>query len=253
MKLCVLGSGSRGNSIYVEDNGTAILVDAGFYTTRLETMLHQIGVDPAAISGIVISHDHSDHVIGAARFVKRNKVPLYMNNGTRNALERFIPGDDVVEFSHDEKFEIGGITIDAFPVLHDAADASGFCLEANGRKAAIVTDIGYVTTLVRERLKGCNTILLESNHDEDLLMQGSYPWHLKQRILGKRGHLSNLHAARTLEEVITPELNRVILVHVSRDNNTHELINKAHSSLSNGNEIDIFIAAQESIGEIYNV
>jgi phosphoribosyl 1,2-cyclic phosphodiesterase len=253
MRICVLGSGSRGNSTYVEANGTSLLIDTGFYVSRTRELLNAIGTDVQDLHGILITHEHSDHVIGLSRIMKHSDVPVYMSSGTYQGLKTFLPDKKVNEFEHGTEFRISDIAVRPFSVLHDAADPSGFILETDGRKAGIVTDVGHVTTSVREYLKGCNTILLESNHDEERLMRGRYPWYLKQRILSKEGHLSNIRSARTVEEVTTPELHHVVLVHLSQENNTPELAQRAHASFLEKSGIKLSITSQNTMSNMFEV
>jgi len=253
MRIRVLGSGSRGNSIYIENNGTSFLIDVGFSFLRMKGLLSHIGITPDDLDGILITHEHYDHIAGLLQFLKRTDVPVYMSSGTRAGLEN-LPGNGAVkEFIHGSEFSIGDVTVNAFPVLHDGADPSGFCLESGGRRAVVATDLGYVTTLVRERLQGCHAILLESNHDESRLMQGPYPWHLKQRVLSKEGHLSNLHAAKAIEDAVHPELNHVVLMHLSQENNTPELARNTHAEFCADRGINLLIASQNEIGEFFEV
>lgn len=253
MRVCVLGSGSKGNSFYVEHNGTSLLIDVGFAASRMIELLHEIRVHSKDIKGILITHEHIDHVSGLVRFSKDNTIPVFMNSKTHDAIAPYLNGRKIEKFEQGVSFSIGTIAISPFSVSHDAADPSGFCLEAQGRRACIVTDIGHVTTLVHERLHGCNTIFLESNHDEDLLLHGKYPWYLKQRILSNQGHLSNLHARRTIERVATSHLKQVVLIHLSQENNTPELARQTVSPFLTKREINLAIADQFRVSDVFEV
>ena len=250
MKVQILGSGSRGNAAYVEHDGTVILIDIGFSLQRLTSLLCEAGLFPHNLCGVVITHEHSDHVAGFRQFMKLYSAPVYMNEETGNALKDYIDAGTIREFRHGESFAIGSIAITPFSVMHDAADPSGFRFEAGGGRAAFVTDIGYVTTVVKEQLKGCNALFIESNHDEGKLLQGQYSWYLKQRIMSKKGHLSNGHSARTIEEVYSPDLRRVVLMHLSEENNTPELALNAHHPFIHKSGISLSISKQDGIGEV---
>ena len=253
MNIQVLGSGSKGNAIFAEHEDFALLIDIGFSLSRLTAMLKQAGFHIHNLNAVLISHEHSDHVCGLRQLMKKSTVPVYMNGGTRDALSEHIRPEGVKGFEYNEPFRIGPFTVTPFEVLHDAAEPSGFRIEAGGGKAAVATDLGYATTLVKEHLKGCNVLFLESNHDEGMLMQGPYSWYLKQRIMGKRGHLSNAHAARVIEEVYSSELRRVVLMHLSDKNNTPELARKEHSSFLADMNIGLSVSEQHAAGEVIPV
>ncbi len=253
MNIRVLGSGSRGNAACVEHNGTVILIDIGFSLSKIAALLKEAGFLIHNLKGVVITHEHADHIAGLRQFMKKCSVPVYMNEGTRDALKPYIDSGTVREFRHGEAISIGTIAVIPFAVMHDAADPSGFRFEAGGRKAAFVTDIGYVTTFVKEQLKGCNALFLESNHDEGRLLQGPYSWYLKQRIMSRRGHLSNGHSARTIEEVYSPELRDVVLMHLSEENNTPELAENAHSPFIRESGIRLSLSKQHDIGDMIQV
>jgi phosphoribosyl 1,2-cyclic phosphodiesterase len=222
LQVCVLASGSSGNSIYVASGKTRILIDAGLSARQVAVRLGQIGVVPESIAGICVSHEHGDHIAGIRVLQKRHGIPVYANAGTLNGIRRMPKSDEITAkvFQTGSPFEIGDITIEPFSVPHDAYEPVGFRLYTEETAIGIVTDLGMATTLVREKLKGCNAIIMESNHDEDLLQEAPRPWPLKQRIRSRQGHLSNIDAARLIADCSTDALEHVFLSHLSSDCNT---------------------------------
>ena len=224
-KVCVLGSGSSGNCTYVGSDEHGILIDAGLSAKETCRRLDEIGIDISFIKGICISHEHSDHISGARVLQKKYGIPVFTNAGTLDAMKNSpkFSLSDVRVFSNGSPFMIGDIVIEAFSVPHDAYDPVGFSITLNGSKVGIVTDMGMVTNLIRERLKGCDLLIVESNHDQALLQGADRPWTLKQRIMGRQGHLSNDRAAEVITEVASKDLQQVFLAHISKDCNRHDL------------------------------
>jgi phosphoribosyl 1,2-cyclic phosphodiesterase len=222
LEVCVLASGSSGNSIYVASGTTRILIDAGLSAKQIALRLGHIGVIPESINGICVSHEHGDHIGGIRVLQKRHSIPVYANAGTLNGILRQHKGNEIAAkvFQTGSTFEIGDILIEPFSVPHDAYEPVGFRLQTADTCVGIVTDLGMVTSLVREKLKGCRAIIVESNHDEDLLQEAPRPWPLKQRIRSRQGHLSNIDAARLITESATEKLEHVFLAHLSSDCNT---------------------------------
>ena len=224
MRFCLLASGSAGNAVYVESGGTRLLVDGGLSGRELADRLGRVGADPASLAGIVVSHEHADHVLGVGVLARRYRLPVYIHPRTLEAAApRLGRLDRVVPFRTGESFPVGSLRLRPFPVPHDAVRPVGFLLEGRGRRLGLATDMGFVPALVRERLRGCHALVLESNHDPDLLRKGPYTWPLKQRILGRNGHLSNQAAAALLRDLLHPGLQRVVLAHLSQVNNLPEL------------------------------
>ncbi|MBT8041865.1 MAG: MBL fold metallo-hydrolase [Pontiella sp.] len=222
LEVCVLASGSSGNSIYVASNRTRILIDAGLSARQIALRLEQIGVVPESINGICVSHEHGDHVAGIRVLQKRHGMRVYANAGTLDGIKRQHKSHEISAhvFQTGSAFEIGDITIEPFSVPHDAYEPVGFRIQTGSTAVGIVTDLGMVTSLVRDKLKGCHAIIIESNHDEDLLREAPRPWPLKQRIRSRQGHLSNMDAARLIAESATDDLEHVFLAHLSSDCNT---------------------------------
>jgi len=250
MRLIPLGSGSSGNATLVEIAGRRLLVDAGLSARALGLRLGQVGIDPATVDWILISHEHTDHVRGAELFSRRHGVALVCALETLEAMDR--SRDDFAEWiplPAGRKLELGPVAVDPFPVPHDAARPVGFVLEGEGVRVGLATDLGHATALVRERLRGCQALMLEANHDERMLRDGPYPWHLKQRVSGRTGHLSNDEAARLLCEVVDGESRAVVLAHLSEKNNRPELARgTAATALSAGGRrrVTVRVASRKS-------
>lgn len=222
VEITVLGSGSSGNATLIRSADTAILVDAGFSCKQLvERMADGAKFDAGRLDGILVSHEHIDHIRGLRVLTKRLGAPVYSaaaTHATREVQEQEIKRPERI--TSGESFSIGAMTISPFTIPHDAADPLGFIIEVEGLRIGHVTDIGYPTELARHLLRGCHVIVLETNHDRDMLLNGPYPWHLKQRIMSRTGHMSNPDAGELLAEVVHSDLVAVVLAHLSRENNT---------------------------------
>ena len=226
--LTVLGSGSRGNSLHLEYGGRAILVDAGLSAKQLESRMAQVGADAAELLGVVLTHEHGYHSGGLKTFLKKRRCPVFASHGTKDALEPELATADWRSFEAGAKVEIGEFLVETFPVPHDAAEPIGMRIMAGQVRIGLVSDLGYVTRLVVERLKGCAALVLEANYDEAMLRdEEKRPWSVKQRISARHGHLSNGAAAKLVEEVAGPELRDLFLGHISEDCNRPELAKKA--------------------------
>lgn len=218
MRVTVLGSGSGGNSTLIEGGGARILVDAGFSGRDLERRLREAGVEPSLLDGIVITHDHSDHTHGMGVLARRFGTPLYLTARTRLAAARLLTGrEEVHEYVSGRPFRIGGLEIDPFLTVHDAADPVAVTVREieTGDRLGIATDLGRPTVAVRASLAGCHLLVLEANHDEAMLWNGPYPWSVKQRIASSHGHLSNEAAATLARELYHRTLAAVVLAHLS--------------------------------------
>ena len=198
LELCTLASGSSGNSLLVTDGRTHVLVDAGISCRRICTGLKELGVEPTELAGVLITHEHSDHISGLTTLTKQLRLPVYASPGTgRQLCYRIAFLEELLRpVAPGEGFSIGGLAIESFPTSHDAAESVGYALSAGGRKAAVVTDLGYVTGAVLRGIRGADLLVAEANHDVEWVQSGPYPYHLKARILGDRGHLSNEAGAR---------------------------------------------------------
>jgi len=247
MRICTLASGSSGNSLFIETERTKILVDAGISIKQLNVRLKALGVQMSEIDLVVTTHEHTDHA-AALPYIK---VPVYVAQATVPLWKDRV--ENLKEFDTESPFYIKDILITPFPVPHDALDPVGFTIETEHKKVGIVTDIGSVTALVRERLKGASVLVLEFNHDEKMLLYGHYPWDLKQRIRSRLGHLSNEDAAGLLKSLIHDGLRHVILAHLSEINNTPNMALKAaYQALAKDGleQVRFSVAPRKTLGEI---
>jgi phosphoribosyl 1,2-cyclic phosphodiesterase len=181
--------------------------------------LASIGTESRELDAILISHEHSDHIRGAGALARKLKIPLLVSRQTFLAGSSSLGKTEIIEFDPGCPFNFKDIWIDPFPITHDACDPVGFMIDCGEGKFGIATDLGIATGLVKEKLKGCRALVVESNHDEEMLVNGPYPWHLKQRIRSRHGHLSNSESASLLDEIIHPGLEAVFLAHLSEVNN----------------------------------
>ncbi len=225
LEICVLASGSSGNCIFVRSATTRILIDAGISCRRVAGCLEQIGEKLEGVNAVCVTHEHGDHHRALAVLHRRTGVGLYANHGTVEALSLDIRMRDLPWniFQTGVPFQIGDITIEPFPIPHDSYEPVGMVLRSGGAAAGIATDIGIPTAQLCERLKGCQVLVLESNHDEDMLRNSTRPWKLKQRISGRHGHLSNNQAAEILLQVAGKGLHTVLLAHLSNECNLPHL------------------------------
>jgi len=226
MKVRVLASGSKGNCILVSGEQTAILIDAGLSMRKIKDILLEIDFPVDLIKAILISHEHYDHIKGAGALARNLRIPVMVNEATyRAGLRRFGRIQALFHFENGSKFTHNEFLIEPFSVPHDSADNSCFLISERGysQKLAVVTDLGYPTMLVKEMMKKPSTVILESNHDIDMLINGPYQWWLKQRVKGKNGHLSNVQAVELLEEVLHAGLKNIVLAHLSEINNEPNL------------------------------
>jgi len=224
MRVCVLGSGSGGNCTLIQSDRTALLVDAGLSSRQTKIRLEEIGLSLDEIDGIVIGHEHGDHVKGLDVIARRWGGPVFMNRATREAVAaRESAPWQVKIFTNGQDFSLGDLTIHPFSVFHDAQDPVGFSVRRGEINVVVATDLGTATRLVREELKGAWAAVLEANHDPDLLANGSRPWALKQRINSSQGHLSNEAAGDLLASSAGERLRDVFLAHLSRECNRPEL------------------------------
>lgn len=226
MKFSVLSSGSKANCTFVSMGGTNLLIDCGLSATQAVKRLSALGIDPACLDAIIVTHEHSDHLYGVATMSRRFELPVYANPAVLEQIDRPYGREP---FATGALFSIGGVQIEPFSIPHDAVDPVGFSLRSGPFKFGHATDLGKVTPLVRESLRGCQAMVVESNHDPLLLQECSYPWELKQRISSSHGHLSNEAAGMLLAELMHHSLVHVVLAHLSENSNTPEV---AHHTVS---------------------
>ena len=225
VQLTILGSGSSGNCAYLETPETRLLIDAGFSGQQIRKRLSTIARGPESVQGILITHEHSDHISGLVGLASRLRVPVYCNRLTREAIELQLSIRlDARIFVTGDSFAIGDVTVDTFAVPHDACDPVGFLLRTSAGNIGFLTDLGHATKLAIERVRPANVLLLEANHDVKMLQDDPRrPWSLKQRILSRHGHLSNEGAADVVEQIMSDQLRRLYLGHLSRECNRPEL------------------------------
>ena len=242
----MLGSGSAGNSALVATDHCKILVDGGLSARQLALRLEQCGVVPEQLEGVLLTHEHTDHICGLDVLCRKFDLPIYCNRLTADALRC----SGLLEkrrncriFETGSEFSICDITMQTFPVPHDAVDPIGFVFHAGSGSLGFITDLGYVTKLIVERLRQVQTLVIETNHDEKLLQNDTHrPWPVKQRIQSRHGHLSNTAAAGVIEELLPGKIERVVLGHLSRDCNKPELaLNTVRTSLTKHGKLDLEI------------
>lgn len=223
MKICLLASGSKGNSILVESGKTRLLIDAGLSARELRKRLDSIGIEAESLDALLITHEHGDHVRGLGPLVRQLDLPVYLQADLARKLPDVGKPDCVQEFVDGEEFTIKDLTIRPFAITHDCLAPVGFTLDGELGKVGVATDLGIVTRLVTECLQDCRALVLETNHDEELLRDGPYPWKLKQRVRSNHGHLSNNAAGNLLQSLLWNGLETVFLGHLSETNNRPDL------------------------------
>lgn len=229
LNFCSLYSGSSGNSLFVETENTKILVDAGVSSKKIESALANLNVDPSCIDGILITHEHTDHVQGLGTFAKKYDLPVFVNQKTLDAMPKQkekIKEENIRIIRIEEKFEIGDLKIKPFAIPHDAANPSGFSIFKDNKKISIATDIGHMTNGILKNLEDSIFVLLESNYDPEVLKFSHYPYLLKTRIASPTGHLSNEVAGKTISHLMKSGLQQALLGHLSKESNFPELAYK---------------------------
>lgn len=226
IRFTVLSSGSTGNATLIEYGEHKVLLDAGLSMKRIEQLLAERGVSGGQLSCLLVTHEHSDHVKGIGALARKYSLPVYANAKTWNELDRLV-GEVADEqrktFKTGDELCIGDLRVESFPISHDAADPVAYNFHARGLKLSIATDLGYMSPVVKEKIRDADVLVLESNHDIDMLRVGKYPWNIKRRILGDYGHLSNNAAGEALCELLSPRTRRVYLAHLSREHNQMDL------------------------------
>lgn len=228
LRFQVLASGSKGNAVLVYSRTTSVLLDAGLSAKELTSRLHQTSLKASQLDAVVVSHEHTDHVRGLGTLSRRFDLPVYLTQGTLDNLPLEIGQlPDIRLFQPGAAFAVGDLRVQPFAISHDARDPAGFVLEHDGHRLGVCTDLGVVTQLVRTRLQGCHGLIVEANHDPELLFNGPYPMPLKQRIRSRHGHLSNAESFELLESVHHGALRIVLFAHLSEVNNRPELVLKS--------------------------
>lgn len=221
VQLTILGSGSSGNCAYLETGETRLLIDAGFSPRQIRQRMAVIARAPEGLHGILVTHEHSDHIQGLAGLAGKLRIPIYCNRATKDEIERYHEqAFDCRLFTTGQSFDVGDVVVDTFMIPHDAQDPVGFLIRTAAGNVGFATDLGHFTRLVGERVRPANVLVLETNHDVRMLQDcPRRPWSLKQRILGRQGHLSNEAAADAVEQVMTDGLRQLYLGHLSRECN----------------------------------
>lgn len=222
IRFASLGSGSKGNATLIEYGATRVMVDCGFYLRDAENRLRALGVEPETLQGILVTHEHNDHIGGVSRLARKYAIPVYMTMGTCSVWN-----DPEVPALHHinphEAFDIGELRVQPFPVPHDAREPCHYVFEGGGRRVGVISDAGSITPFMREQLSGCDALMLEFNHDVQMLADGPYPPSLRARVGGNLGHLSNVQAAQLLTQIDVSRLQHLVLTHISEKNNKPEL------------------------------
>ncbi len=252
-----LFSGSSGNSLLVKTDSTCILIDAGVSSKKIENALLSLEINPSTVDGILITHEHSDHVQGLGTFAKKFDIPVFVNQKTLDAMPKQkekIEEKNVHLFTIEEKFEINDLQIKPFRIPHDAANPCGFNIYKENEKISIATDIGHMTNGILKNLENSSFVLLESNYDPEVLMYSHYPYSLKNRIAGPTGHLSNEAAGKTISHLLTCGLKQVMLGHLSKESNFPELayktvVEELIANNYNENSLSLSIANRDSISK----
>ena len=226
MRFSVLASGSTGNAFYIESEKERLLVDAGLSGKKLDQLFAKIDRNPKDLTGILVTHEHSDHIKGLGIFARKYQLPIYANEKTWKAMD-----GQIGKISTDQKFifrmgevkTFGDLDVESFGVSHDAAEPMFYVFHHEGKKVALVTDLGYVSERIKKTVEAADAYIFEANHDVEMLRMGRYPWNVKRRILGDSGHVSNEDCGLALSEVIDNNTKRVYLAHLSLDNKMKDL------------------------------
>ncbi len=262
MRLCSIASGSSGNCIYVGSDNTHLMVDAGISGKRIEAGLNEIGLKTGEMDGILITHEHSDHIAGLGVIARKHGIPIYATKGTIEAIlgmkslgtidrELFVPIEPDVDFS------IGEMTVSPVAISHDAADPAAYIMRQAGQSIGVITDLGKYDPYIIERLQGLDVLLLEANHDVHMLQVGNYPYYLKQRILGDRGHLSNELCGQLLCQILHDKFKTVMLGHLSKENNYEKLAYETvrleiamGDTPYKGDDFPIYVAKRDVVSQV---
>ena len=255
MKVCVLSSGSKGNSTLVITDKVKILIDLGTTTSYVEAALNNLNVDIKEISHILITHSHVDHIKGLKVFIKRYNPVILVTEDMKNVLEKEL-GNFRYEYYEDKKAIIGDLTVNVIKTSHDAEESIGFVLTNNNSSMVYITDTGYINQKYFKILSNNNLYVLESNHDIKMLMDGPYPYYLQQRVRGDKGHLSNKQASDYLCKFIGDNTRKIVFAHISEYNNSYEKVIETFNEELSKNDMkfdDVLIAKQNEATEVIEV
>lgn len=255
-----LYSGSSGNSLLVQTENTLVLIDAGVSSKKIELALNNLNLSPEQIDGILVTHEHTDHVQGLGTFSKKYNLPVYVNQKTLDAMpkqkEKIENNVNIIKI--EEKFEINDLQIKPFSIPHDAANPCGFNICKNNKKLSIATDIGHMTNGIIKNLENSNFVLIEANYDPEVLMYSKYPYPLKNRIAGPTGHLSNESAGKTISYLLKSGLKQAMLGHLSKESNFPELayktvVEELISTNYNENALSLSVAKRDEISRLVTI
>ncbi len=254
LRVCVLASGSKGNAIWIADGRTQILFDAGLSGIEIQRRCQSKGLDPTQLNAIIVSHEHADHIQSVGVLSRRFQVPIYISQKTEKISGHLLGKvADIRHFNCGTAFSVSSLDVSPFSIPHDAEDPAGFTINSSGIKIGIATDLGVATAMVKERLKACHILILEANHDPEMLIKGPYPWPLKQRIQGRTGHLSNTDSRKLLSDLKHDGLQHVVLAHLSETNNTPEKARSEVGQALSGDRTQLHVASQSVCAEIIEV
>jgi len=265
MRLCSIASGSSGNCIYVGSEATHLLVDVGISGKRTELGLNSLGITARDLDGIFITHEHADHISGLGVMARKYGIPIYATSGTIDAILNSssvgkIETSLFCEVKADEKLIIKDLTVNPMRISHDAAQPVAYRISYGKRKVGICTDLGVYNDYTVDCLRGMDALLIEANHDVNMLQVGPYPYYLKQRILGDRGHLSNENSGRLLSRILHDGLEHIVLGHLSKENNMPELAYEAvrmeitmGDNPYNANDFRISVANRSEVSPVINI
>lgn len=262
LKFCSLYSGSSGNSLFVSDGQTRILIDAGVSGIKIKESLESIGENPADLDALVVTHEHSDHTKCAGVITRRYKIPVYGTKGTWDGMSRYIGAVNeasIMHISANKDFQINTIRVHPFSIPHDARDPVGYSFFTQDKKVTVATDIGHMNELLLENIRNSDLLMLESNHDIEMLNNGSYPYILKKRIKSDHGHLCNNIAGETLAMLAEEGLRRIVIGHLSNENNKPDVAYETVAShITNngftiGDSVELYVARRDETSKVFEV
>ncbi|GGJ56126.1 MBL fold metallo-hydrolase [Virgibacillus salexigens] len=258
LRFSVLASGSTGNAFYIESEQERLLVDAGLSGKQMDRLFQEIDIDPASLSGILVTHEHSDHIKGLGIVARKYQLPIYANEKTWKAMEGSIgkiTTDQKFLFNMHEVKTFNDMDVESFGVSHDAAEPMFYTFHHHGKKVALVTDLGYVSERIKKTVEQADAYVFEANHDVSMLRMGKYPWNVKRRILGDSGHISNEDSGLALADIIGNNTQRIYLAHLSLDNNMKDLARMSVDSVlkERGISLDLMDTDHQSPTTLYEV
>ncbi|ABR50818.1 beta-lactamase domain protein [Alkaliphilus metalliredigens QYMF] len=260
MTFCSLASGSSGNCHLISDGKEHLLVDAGLSGKQIESRLKDIGMNPKDLTGILVSHEHRDHILGVGILSRRYNLPVYANEGTWKGMADKVgkvKEEHICFFDQTRDFKIGKLTVSPFSISHDAKDPVGFCFQGSNAKISIATDLGHIDEEILNKVGNSDLVVLESNHDVEMLKIGQYPYALKRRVLSDVGHLSNDAAGDAIVDLVKRNVKAILLAHLSKENNFPELAMITVKNILQSNEmiigrdIEVSLAERNRVSMIY--